>query len=696
MANRRPLVNVAGDLKELPVGDLVPVSALGSGTPDGTKFLRDDGTFAVPAGGGGGSLRIYDPASATLTTAATSIAFLGDGLTAWNFGSDVMVQVDALVVKDEGTNLTTKAASLNFTGSGVTSSTTGNNVTVDVPGLRVYDDSVTLTTNATSLNIMGTGVTAWNSGSDVMLQVDALVVKDEGTNLTTQAASLNFTGAGVTASNTGGAVTINVPGGGGSSIEILDEGVSKTTAATSIDFVGTNARVLNTGGAVQLIVDTPPIKHLGTTVSGFYTSINVTGGGAFVFNNAQEAEINVPGLIVKDEYSPLANVATSLNFVGAGVTASGTSNDKIITIPGGGSLTVKDEGVDLTTAATSVNFTGAGVTATNTGGAVTVTIAGGGGSATPAGVDTQLQYNNAGAFGGVANIEVMSGDLSYITHAAPAAPSYGRATQYARSLGGRVLTAAITRDATEHIYAPALFRKKMAWWNPPGNGTGVPGIVGMAAPTAVGTATARNVATTNLLTRSRRLAYVSAATAAALTGHYVAAAQYTTGNGSGLGGFFYSCRFAFSDAAAVAGARAFVGLSSGVAAPTNVEPNTLANAFGIAQLSTDSTQLYLINSGNTTQAAIPLGTNFPPMAAAGATNGVLYQLTLFSPTNANGTITVLLERLGTAFEYNGSFTAGAGVPASTILLAHRAWRCNNATALAVGIDVGDVYVETDY
>ena len=33
----------------------VPVSQLGSGTPDGTKFLRDDGTFAAPGGGGGAS-----------------------------------------------------------------------------------------------------------------------------------------------------------------------------------------------------------------------------------------------------------------------------------------------------------------------------------------------------------------------------------------------------------------------------------------------------------------------------------------------------------------------------------------------------------------------------------------------------------------------------------------------------------------
>jgi hypothetical protein len=41
-------------------GFLVPVANLGTGTPTGSKFLRDDRTWAVPAGGGGGSLTIEE------------------------------------------------------------------------------------------------------------------------------------------------------------------------------------------------------------------------------------------------------------------------------------------------------------------------------------------------------------------------------------------------------------------------------------------------------------------------------------------------------------------------------------------------------------------------------------------------------------------------------------------------------------
>ena len=43
---------------ELDVGSKVPVAQLGTGTPDGTKYLRDDRSWVTPAGGGGGLSQI--------------------------------------------------------------------------------------------------------------------------------------------------------------------------------------------------------------------------------------------------------------------------------------------------------------------------------------------------------------------------------------------------------------------------------------------------------------------------------------------------------------------------------------------------------------------------------------------------------------------------------------------------------------
>lgn len=290
-------------------------------------------------------------------------------------------------------------------------------------------------------------------------------------------------------------------------------------------------------------------------------------------------------------------------------------------------------------------------------------------------------------------------EVTFPAVASPATPSTGNFNLYGKTFANRTMPTIIGASGMDYALQPSTWRQKIGWWLPPGNATTVPAVTGLGTLTATGTATARNVATTNLFTRTRRLGYVSAATAGSLTGIRGPAAQFTTGDGAGLGGFFTSIRFGISDAAAVTGARTFVGMSSATGAPTNVEPNTLTNSIGIAQLSTDSTQLYIVYGGSAAQTAIALGTNFPPMAGVGVTNGITYDLTLFAPPNSNGVVYYYVERVGTAFTASGTLTpavVGTQTPASTTLLTHQIWRSNNATALAVGIDVVNIYIETDY
>lgn len=56
MANKIPFANYSGKQKEMTSGDTIPIVNLATGTPTGSKFIRDDGVLAVPAGGGGGSI----------------------------------------------------------------------------------------------------------------------------------------------------------------------------------------------------------------------------------------------------------------------------------------------------------------------------------------------------------------------------------------------------------------------------------------------------------------------------------------------------------------------------------------------------------------------------------------------------------------------------------------------------------------
>ena len=318
----------------------------------------------------------------------------------------------------------------------------------------------------------------------------------------------------------------------------------------------------------------------------------------------------------------------------------------------------------------------------------------------PGGTTGDLQYNNAGVFAAVPQVKIHGGDLVLVagTTTAPAGDSV---KLFGKKLGfTRVFPAAMGPSGMDYTLQPAMFRQKVGMWSPPGNSTNLPGIFGIGAWSAVGTATARNVATTNMLTRMRRLAYVSTATAGNIASARTGQAQFSTGNGAGLGGFYSSCRFARSDAAAVTGARFFCGFTSSVGAPTNVEPSTLTNCIGIAQLSTSSTQLYLVYGGSAAQTAIALGTGFPPFnGTPGVTTGVPYDFQVWCPPNSNGVINWQLDRLDTGTTTGGTITPatlGVQTPANTTLLNAVTWSCNNTTALATAFDLIHFYIETDY
>lgn len=335
-----------------------------------------------------------------------------------------------------------------------------------------------------------------------------------------------------------------------------------------------------------------------------------------------------------------------------------------------------------------------------------VTPAAGGG--TPGGADTQIQFNNAGAFGGSADFTwnnttkdltlggVDTGiTLNGVTNEPPL-PLAGDIHIYAKSIAGRVMPKWVGPAGVDVPFQAFVGQDKIGWWNPSGNGTTVPGVLGFTAPTAVGTATARNVATTRFFTRTRRLGYVSSTITNSCAGHYNVAAgtQYTVGDGTGLGGFFYVARFGTSDAATVALAREFVGMTATVAAPAGAtEPSTFTNSIGVGHGAADA-NLKLFYGGSAAQTPIDLGVNFPKNTLSTD----LYELILFAPPNANNKVGYKVTRLNTGAVAEGMLTAatpGTQLPAATTLLGHRAYRANGSTGAAVGIDVASVYISSD-
>ena len=294
--------------------------------------------------------------------------------------------------------------------------------------------------------------------------------------------------------------------------------------------------------------------------------------------------------------------------------------------------------------------------------------------------DVSVDIKNLNKFDALGNVL-----LSDSTSTGVSSVSDGELAVFDKKVSGRdMLHTMDSNNIPVPLQSSFAYQRVMEWMCLSGSTT--INYFGISAATAQGTATA---STTGTYYNYKRLNYVSAATAGSLCGLY-----WTTINGALACqmqyGFFFTARVQINnDAATVSGARAFVGLSSSVAAATNVEPSTLTNCIGIAQLSTDATQLYVVYGGSAAQTAIATG--------IAITTGNSYDLSIYSPVGSTNTVYITVQNLeaGTSYSTTLTGTAGTALPTNSTSLLARAWRCNNATALACTIGVSQMYLETN-
>lgn len=286
----------------------------------------------------------------------------------------------------------------------------------------------------------------------------------------------------------------------------------------------------------------------------------------------------------------------------------------------------------------------------------------------------------------------------YATGVATPTAAVDTVVNFGRTVAKRALPAFVGPSGLDSAIQPFLARNKVGYWNPPGGAQTFPGVFGYGTPTTTGfTTTNRSPAGTNMFTRMRRLGFVTIATAGTVGQFRVGAAMFTLGAGGTppLGGFHKILRFGISDGAAVSGARMFMGMAASAGtAPTNVEPSTLTSVIGMGHGASDTT-MRIYYGGSTAQTPIDLGANFP----ANTFNVDVYELALFAPPSTLNTVHYEVTRLNTGHVASGTLTAataGVQLPGSGTMLTNM-WghRTNNATALAVGLDVMSDYIETD-
>lgn len=224
----------------------------------------------------------------------------------------------------------------------------------------------------------------------------------------------------------------------------------------------------------------------------------------------------------------------------------------------------------------------------------------------------------------------------------------------------------------------SFFGSKWAMWSANGNGTGVS--TWTLANSESGTATTRNVASTNLFTSMRRIGYVTAASGSSVAGTRHNNQQFWRGNAAGLGGFVACFRFGFSTANTT-NKQAFVGLRASTAAISgNTNPSSLTNIIGFGIDATQTTLRWMVNDGSGTATTSNLGASFP----SNTTDADMYDARIFATPNG-GTVYYWIKNLSTGQITSGSSTTD--LPSTTTFLCPVLWIGNGTDATAVGIDI---------
>lgn len=236
---------------------------------------------------------------------------------------------------------------------------------------------------------------------------------------------------------------------------------------------------------------------------------------------------------------------------------------------------------------------------------------------------------------------------------------------------------------------PHMGLSRVASWMPAGNSTTITNI-GAAPLTAIGTATAANVANATKYSYQRRIDFTAVAATNAIVGWRNAVGQWTVGGiSNGFGGFHMICRFGISVGGATATSRCFVGMGSSIIAPTDVEPSTIQNQIGVGWDAADA-NIQIFSAGSTVT-KINLGASFVVPAV---NQSQVYEIALFSPPGTQACYYQFTE-LSSGSTTSGTVTGGT-LPPTSMLLTPRGWLSVGGTSSAIGISLMGLYVESEY
>jgi hypothetical protein len=310
------------------------------------------------------------------------------------------------------------------------------------------------------------------------------------------------------------------------------------------------------------------------------------------------------------------------------------------------------------------------------------TISGGGGS--PGGTSGEVQFNNAGAFAGAANVEIDNGDLALVDGGFPVTPAAGRTKVFTDSMATRRLVGSIDSAGNHFDFQPALFNSTTYMWLA---GTGTTLAINWGTSFTArnnGNAAAQAHPTKNNLSAinsMNRATFSTGTTATGASGIQASATNAWRGSSAGLGGFFFFARFALEARSGTH--RLFVGLSANNAT-LNAQPSTLNDTLGIGLDSGDTNFQFMIRNTATS-------TKIDTTIAADTTT--IYDFYMYCEPNGSTIYFELRNALTNAVLINSQETSN--LPANTAFFYMQAHIQSVTGTTAKLLALNRMYLETN-